>query len=340
MTWRYGHTSVTHPLPLGVAARAAIGEAVVAGDAIATGTMLGSPVQVRGARALGVATADLDAVMRVALGAEVVRGTVLARTGRRFARAVTAPLDGRLVHRTVAGDLFVAPITGRWTVRSAMDGTVVRSDDGAVTVEGDAWALGGIAGYGPDAIGPLHLGVDAPMDDLAPVRIDVRLRDRIIVGGARVAAEAITRAHACGASGLVAGGVPAGGLRVVYGDEVGAHGQGAADDRPTVLCLLGFGSAPLPPAVHRGLVALSGCRAAIHTASARLLVFAPGDAPVASADVPTLVISGDFGAVRPFEVASTFAGPTRFPSEVTADALETAGGMVAAANVLPLDAPR
>lgn len=340
MSWRYGHTSVTHPLPLGVATRAAVGDLVRAGDAIADGTTQGSPVRVNGARALGLAPADLDRAMRVSVGAAVTRGTVLARTGRRFARAAIAPVDGRLVHRTASGDLIVAPVTGQWSVRSAMDGTVVRSDDGAVTVEGDAWTLGGIAGYGPDAIGDLHVGVDAPMDELAPSRIDVRLRSRIVVGGTRVAAEAITRAHACGVSGLVAGGVPAGGLRVVYGNDVGARGQSAADDRPTVLCLLGFGSAPLPLPIHRGLVALSGSRASIHTATARLIVFASADVAVDDDDTSELLLAGDFGSVRPFEGTAVFAGPFRFPSETLADAIDTGDGFVPAANVLPLDAPR
>lgn len=340
MTWRYGHTSVTHQLPLGVASRAATGDPVRAGDPLAAGTTQGSPVRVRGARALNLGAAEFAEAMRVPVGSAVTRGTVLARTGRRLARAVTAPIDGRLLHRTASGDLIVAPITGRWSVRSAMDGTVVRSDDGAITVEGDAWTLGGIAAYGPDAIGELYVGVDAPMDELAPARIDVRLRDRIVVGGARVAAEGITRAHACGVSGMVAGGVPAAGLRVVYGDDIGAHGRSAEDDRPTVLCLLGFGSAPLPLAVHRGLVALSGNRAAIHTASGRLLVFAPADAAVEDADAPELVLAADFGAVRPFEASASFGGPRTFPSEVEADAIDTGDGFVPAANILPLDAPR
>lgn len=340
MTWRYGHTSVTHQLPLGVSTRVANGDPIRAGEPIATGTTLGSPVRVSGAHAVGLDPGEFELVQRVPVGAEVTRGTVLARTGRRLARAVTAPIDGRLLHRTASGDLIIAPVTGRWSVRSTMDGTVVRADDGAVTVEGDAWTLGGLAAYGPDAIGELYVGVDAPMDELAPSRIDVRLRDRIVVCGTRAAAEAITRAHACGVSGLVAGAVPAGGLRVVYGDDVGAHGQRAEDDRPTVLCLLGFGSASLPIAVHLGLVALSGSRAAIHAASGRLIVFAPADAPVEETEASELILAADFGAVRPFEAVGAFAGPLRFPSEVEADAIDTGDGSSPAANILPLDAPR
>src|SRR6266851_3696060 len=100
------------------------------------------------------------------------------------------------------------------------------------------------------AVGELALAVDARNDELAPGRVDVRLHDKIIVGGARIAAEAITRAHACGVAGLVAGAAPAGGLRVVYGDEVTASGGATLEDRPTVLCLQGFGNGPLPREVY------------------------------------------------------------------------------------------
>ncbi|MHB8630710.1 MAG: hypothetical protein ACYC9W_02135, partial [Candidatus Limnocylindria bacterium] len=116
MGWRYGRWVVEHPLPLGASSRPAVGESVRAGDPLAGGTLLGSPVRVEGARRLGVGPVDVDRVTRVRVGTEVTRGTVLARTGRRFARAVTAPLDGRLIHRSYEGDFYVAPVTGRWTV--------------------------------------------------------------------------------------------------------------------------------------------------------------------------------------------------------------------------------
>src|SRR6266851_2407788 len=250
MGWRYGPQSVEHSLPIGATSRPSVGDSVRVGNALAAGTVLGSPTRVAGARKLGVEPEDVDRVARVPVGSDVSAGTVLARTGRRFARAVTAPVDGRLVHRSHEGDYYVAPIAGTWTVRAAMDGTVVRSDDASLSVEGTAWSLGGIAAYGPDAFGELALGVDAPTDELAPARIDVRLHDKIIVGGARIAAEAITRAHACGVAGLVAGAAPAGGLRVVYGDEVTASGGATLEDRPTVLCLQGFGNGPLPREVY------------------------------------------------------------------------------------------
>ena len=293
MTWRRERWSTDHSLPIGVTKRAQVGELVRAGDIIAAGATLAGALRVPGARRLGLSPSDLDRELRVRVGSDVVAGAVLARVGRVFARSVTAPIDGRLLHVTVDGDLYIAPIVDRWTVRATLDGTVTRSDDAVVEVEGEAWCLQGAAAFGPDAIGEITLGVDGPEADLAPTRIDVRLAGRIIVGGARVSAEVITRAHACGVAGLVAGGVPPAGLRVVYGDAVTAAGSPSRDDRPTVLCLIGFGSAVLPRAVFEPFTALAGARAAIHTASARLFVFSTADIGRAETPSPDVVVRGE-----------------------------------------------
>jgi len=298
MTWRYGPSTVDHPLPVGAASRAELGATVHAGQVIATGALVGPVHLVDGARRIGVTPMDLERVTRVRPVADVRRGTVLARTGRRFARAATSPIDGRLVHVTVDGDYLIAPVVTSWSVRSAIDGVVVRSDAAAVAVGGECWSLQGLAAYGPDAIGTLALGVDSADEALAPTRVDVRSRGRILIGGARMAAEAVTRAHACGIAGLVAGAAPAAGLRVVYGEDVVAAGGPSADDRPTVLCLVGFGSGPLPAEIWDPLVALTGERAAIHTASARLFVFAPADHIAVAPHPFALELADDHASVR------------------------------------------
>jgi hypothetical protein len=317
MTWRYGAWAVEHRIPVGSAARAPIGTAVRAGDIIASGGLVAQVHLVSGARRVGVTPADLERVTRVRPVSDVRRGTLLARTGRRFARAASSPIDGRLVHMTADGDYCIAPAVADWSVRSAIDGAVVRSDAAAISVEGECWSLQGLAAYGPDAVGTLAVAVDAGDEALAPTRVDIRMRDTILVGGARMAAEAITRAHACGVAGLVAGAAPAGGLRVVYGDDVVAAGGRTSEDRPTVLCLIGFGSGPLPAEVWDPIVALTGERASIHTASARLFVLAGRDRLPAPKPAPALVLSDDHSSVRPFTAADE-----------------------GAANVRPFDAPR
>jgi hypothetical protein len=299
VTWRRERWTADHALPIGVTERAQVGEPVRAGDIIAAGATLAGALRVPGARRLGLSPADFGRELRVRVGSDVVKGTVLARVGRRFARSVTAPIAGRLLHVTVDGDVYIAPIVDRWTVRATLDGAVSRSDDAIVEIEGEAWCFQGAAAYGPDAIGELTLGVDGPNADLAPSRIDVRLAGRILIGGARVSAEVITRAHACGVAGLVAGGVPPAGLRVVYGDTVTASGSPSRDDRPTVLCLMGFASGGLPSAVYEAFTALAGARAAIHTGSARLYVFSTADIGRAETPTPDVVMGEGPAAYAP-----------------------------------------
>ena len=333
MSWRFALWRTRHCLPLGVAEIAPLGRTLRAGDILAAGMSYGPSVRIEAARRLGVARADLDLVLRVAPGMVVERGALLARTGRRFARAVSAPIEGRVIHIRADGDIELAPITGRWIVRSTLDGVVISADETEITVEGAAWGLQGVAAYGPDAVGELALAVDRPSDEMHPSRVDVRQRERILIGGARASAECIARAHACGAAAVVAGAVPAGGLRVVFGAEVSAHGSPSRDDLPTVLCLLGFGSAPLPPGIFAPLAALAGTRAAIHTASARLFVFAPADAIAVSTPPPSLALVGDWGALRPLDGPAFASEATTFPSEITAPAVHTPEGPIPAANV-------
>jgi hypothetical protein len=274
VSWRSGRWTAEHALPIGVSKRAGVGDLVRAGDIVAAGATLASPTRLAGARKLGLPPSDLERQLRVAVGGDVRQKAVLARVGRRFARTLKAPFEGRVLHVTMDGDVYLAPIVDRWVVRATLDGAVVRSDDGVVEIEGDAWCLQGVAAYGPDAIGQLMIGIDGPNGEVSPSRLDVRLARRIILAGARVSAEVITRAHACGVAALVAGGAPPAGLRVVYGDAITATSWATREDRPTVLCLGGFGAHPLPADVYTRFAELGAARAAIHTATARLFAFA------------------------------------------------------------------
>jgi hypothetical protein len=132
---------------------------------------------------------------------------------------------------------------------------------------------------------------------------------------------------------VVAGAVPASGLRVLFGDDTGARSRAVRGDAPTVLCLLGFGNAPLPGQLFEPLAELAGTRAAIHTASARLFVFASRDAIKPAAQAPSLALVNDWSSLRPLEGAVTLGEETLFASEIAARAVLTAQGPIPAANV-------
>lgn len=291
MKWDYGRRSVTARLPFGASWLAPVDATVSAGDLIARGTVYRATRRIAAARALGCRPQEVRALLRVGVGESVRAGAVLARTGRRFARAIVARHDGRVVHVGADGDLHLGTVRHDWEMRALLDGVITRADAHAIVIEGEAWALEGLAGFGPSAAGALAMLVDRNDEDLSPAKLDVRLAGRIVVGGAEASGEALTRAHAVGVQGIVAPAASFRALAPIYGDAVGAWGFPTLDDLPTLLVLSAYGTAALPAPAFQALRALDGARAALDVAAARLLVFAPR------------------GASEPFEVAPAELAP-------------------------------
>jgi hypothetical protein len=283
--WAYGEQRAQLRLPFGVSWLAETDSAVRAGDVVARGTHYRATRRVNAARVLGCAPDAVRGLLRVAPGDALRAGAIIARAGRRFPRAVIAGDEGRLVHVDASGGLHLGTVRTGWTVRSTLDGVVRRADPHVVIVEGASWSLEGLAAYGPTRAGVLTAMVRASQDELPAARLDVSFAGHVLLAGARATGEALTRAHAVGAAGLVAAAVSFRSLLPVYGDDVSAFGSPSDEDLPTLLVLGAFGRAAFDAALFKALAVLDGERAAIDTASARLYVFAPE------------------GASRPLEIA-------------------------------------
>ncbi len=124
-----------------------------------------------------------------------------------------APLPGsKDKWRLVTGDhrdLVLAPVGGE----------VIDIRPGAEIVLRTAGrALAGAFAAGSAARGPLHLATD-PFGDLAPGGIDVGRAGCILVVGARIDAEALTRARAMGVRGIVVASLPGKELRDFQASE-------------------------------------------------------------------------------------------------------------------------
>lgn len=278
MRWSFGSWLAALPLPFGAHFLVAAGATVSAGDVVARGSVYRATRRVGAARVLGCHAEAVPALLRAQVGDAVQRGAVVARTGRRFPRAIVAAQDGRLVHVGADGDLHVGTVRREWEVVSPLDGVVRRADAHAVIVEGEAWCLEGLAGFGPDRVGTLALAVERADEELAPARLDVSVAGAILVGGRRASGEALTRAHAVGARGVVAAAASFRGLRAVYADGASAFGFPTMEDVPTLLVLAGFGLAPFPEPLLARLAALAGARAGIDVRAARLYVGGPREA--------------------------------------------------------------
>ena len=96
----------------------------------------------------------------------------------------------------------------------------------------------------------------------------------------------------------------------------------------------------VPTSLYSPFRVFAGERAAIHTASARLFVFAGPSADAASATAPSVALALDWGSVHAVEGPVAIREDARFASEIIAPAVVIDGSAMPAANVLGFDAAR
>lgn len=278
LSWSYGERVVSMRLPFGVSSLISMDASVRAGEIVARGTHFRATRRVDAAKVLASSPELVRGLLRVRVGDTVREGAIVARSGQRFARAIVAAQDGRLVHVDAGGGLHLGTVRGEWVAYAPIDGVVKRADRDRIVIVGSAWTLAGVAAFGPSRAGVLARAADRPSDDLSPARLDVGWNGRIAFGAGRAAGEALTRAHAVGAAAVVCASISFRALVPIYGDDVSAFGSPGWDDVPTILITRAFGHAAFDPTMFGRLVVLDGMRAAVDTSSASLHVFAPASA--------------------------------------------------------------
>lgn len=200
---------------------------------------------------------------------QTARGRPQVRPGDR----VTLLYVGadRVAHAVVARD--PAPVL------SPVAGTVVALGAGRIVVRAVGLGLHGPVGWGRPVQGRLIIGVAGPDEELRASAIDIGAAGAILVAGARLDIEALTRARAIGVAGIVCGGVVARELRQL--DESDARQQAAlhATTPFAILALDGFGRRPIPVRAWDMLVAASTGDPVAVVPEARTVVLPPGTAP-------------------------------------------------------------
>ncbi len=131
-------------------------------------------------------------------------------------------------------------------ITSPVSGVVETLGAGVLDVRADGVGLPGAAGWGQPVNGPLYFGVSTPDAELRASSIDVGAAGAIVVAGARLDIEALTRARAIGVAGILCGGVVGRELRQL--DESDRRQRAAlhASTPFAVLALDGFGRRPMP----------------------------------------------------------------------------------------------
>ncbi len=109
----------------------------------------------------------------------------------------------------------------------------------------DASVVPGVFGIGFENWGYLKMVASDPQDVVDASDLPGELRDAVIVGGAKLTTEAVRRAAAAGARGIVCGGMDHLDLVAIAGQEIGVGITGQEDIPLTIVLTEGFGLMPM-----------------------------------------------------------------------------------------------
>jgi hypothetical protein len=234
------------------------------------------------------------------------------RLGRRSSettyrtRVLEHGRDG--VTRLVAG-------TAEVVVTAPASGVIEAVTPARVDLRADGLALDARIGWGRPTVGRVLVAVDAPDAEIQTSRIDVSAAGAILVVGSRIDIEALSRARAIGAAGVITGGVASRDLRQLVSSEARQQAALHAAAPFGLVALGGYGRASIPAHLWDLLVAADGRQAGL-LPGLRVLVIDGDPAPLlAAASRPpgtVRVVSGDHRDCEGRLVG--LSGPRRWPS--------------------------
>ncbi len=199
-------------------------------------------------------------------------------------RKVASPGHGRVVYVTPGGTL--RSVVGRHVeiVQAPAAGVIQAVLPTAIVLRTDGIGFPGTLMTGDPTTGRLMIGVARPDDELPVAAVDVGAAGAIVVAGARIDVEALTRARAMGVRGVVVGGVVGRDLRSFAASEARQRAAIHASPPFALLVLDGFGKRPIPPGVWAALIEAEGREVGIAADPAMILLDAATAIAPASPD--------------------------------------------------------
>ena len=267
--------SVVHrvPLPMGATPMVETGAAVEPETVLATRRPPGTGVSIPVATRLRRAPDEAAGCLVARPGSVLEAGVVLARDDRGHEVRVTAA-SLLLAYDPHDGTALIAPLGERESILGHVRGEVARVDPDGIEIRVSGAVVTGVGGSGGAVHGELRLAVHDPGDELRASAIDVGAADRIVVGGSRASAEALTRARAMGVAGMVLGGVLDKELRDFEATQARRRRTGTASTPDlSVLLLEGYGKVALDPALFAWFRANDGHLATLLGATGTLYVY-------------------------------------------------------------------
>ena len=248
------------------------GEVVQPDTVVARALLPGILQTVRVAQMLGIEPKQIRGVLTVKEGDTVEKDQVIAETKGflgLFRGVAKSPVAGTVeLISEVTGHVGVRQPPTVIDVNAYVQGRVVKvlPQEGAV-IETQGALIQGIFGVGGERRGALRVVVSDPSETLTAQHIPNDVAGQILVGGAAVEADAITRAAERGAVGIVAGGIRDTDLIRYLGRDIGVAITGSEDIPLSIIVTEGFGAIQMASRTFRLLKGLAGKTASINGAT-------------------------------------------------------------------------
>ena len=198
-------------------------------------------------------------------------------------------------------------------LRSPVSGVVEVVAAGHMAIRAEGIGLAAPVGWGEAVHGRLLIGVASPDAELRASSIDIGAAGSILVAGARIDIEALTRARAIGVAGVICGGVVGRELRQLEESDIRQRASLHSASPFAVLTLDGYGRRPLPQLAWDLLSSAAGREVGL-LPEARMCVVSGdpvADMPPRHARDEVRITAGD-GAGRVGRLVG-LAGPVRRP---------------------------
>ncbi|HJP72132.1 MAG TPA: hypothetical protein VJ975_10470 [Candidatus Limnocylindria bacterium] len=271
-------------LPVGATVLVEVGHSVEPAEVLATRRPPSGGVSVPIASRLRRSAADAAGLLAVRPGTVLDAGERMADDGR--GREVLAPQACLfLAYDVDDGTALVAPLGATEPILGHVRGEVTAVMPDAIEIRVAGALVAGIGGSGKAVHGELRMAVHEAGEELRAGAIDVSATGRILVGGSRASAEALTRARAMGVAGIVVGGVLDKELRDFEATQRRRREVGGARGDLAIVIVEGFGKVGIDAELFNWFQSHEGRVASIFGEAARVYVY-EADPPPARRVLP------------------------------------------------------
>jgi hypothetical protein len=259
-------------LPLAGETLVSVGDIVLADRQIARTLLQGELRIVRVAEQLGIPASDVGSSLKVKETDDVAQGEVLAEVSGFWGllkSTVQSPISGKIE--------FFSETTGHIGVRAAprvlslsayLSGEVVEVVTGrSVTIQAFGTYAQGIFGVGGERNGRLEVRPMGIQERVEVGTIPPSCEGKVLVGGHSPSIEAIRKAIANGAIGLITGSIDDATLREFVGHDIGVAITGDEAVPLTLIVTEGFGSIAMGERIFEVLKAVNGQLCSINGAT-------------------------------------------------------------------------